>query len=137
MIYMRGNKMKAELKEKIENHALKLMAIFPDIKETNKLDLCKGLFRLENEAERLALDYCNGDLEEERYEKESNKVLEKVGALLGLGTWGELNQYNLFVNGDPRGYALKIDSDYVKAHDLDIPKDWGGYGLIAPDLRLD
>jgi len=129
--------MKVELKEKIENHASKLMAIFPDIKETNKLNLCKGLFRLENKAERLALDYCNGDLGEERYEKESNKVLEKVGTLLGLGTWGELNQYNLFVNGDPRGYALKIDSDYVKAHDLDIPKDWGGYGLIAPDLRID
>jgi len=126
-----------KLKEKIENHALKLMAIFPVPNHYNKLDLCKGLFRLENKAERLALAYCNGDIEEERYEKESNKVLEKVGALLGLGTWGELNQYTLFVNGDPRGYALKIDSDYVKAHDLDIPKDWGGFGLIAPDLRLD
>lgn len=40
----------------------------------------------------------------------------------------------IFVNCDPRGYALKIPNEYVRGHELDIHKDWGGYGIIAPDL---
>jgi hypothetical protein len=43
----------------------------------------------------------------------------------------------IFANGDPRGYALKIRSEYVKNNNLDIHRDWGGYGIIAPDLRED
>ena len=42
--------------------------------------------------------------------------------------------YPLFVNGDARGYALKIMDSYVMERRLDIYKDWGGYGIIAPDL---
>ena len=40
----------------------------------------------------------------------------------------------IFLNGDPRGYALKIPDDYVRDNDLNIHRDWGGYGIIAPDL---
>ena len=41
----------------------------------------------------------------------------------------------VFVNGDPRGYALKIDDSYVKKFNLKIERDWGGYGIIAPDFK--
>ncbi len=41
----------------------------------------------------------------------------------------------VFLNRDPRGYALKINDEEVRARSLDIATDWGGYGLIAPDLR--
>lgn len=40
----------------------------------------------------------------------------------------------VFLNGDARGYALKIHDSYVKEHNLKIHTDWGGYGIIAPDL---
>ena len=34
-----------------------------------------------------------------------------------------------FVNGDPRGYALKLDSEHGGAVSR---RDWGGYGILAP-----
>jgi hypothetical protein len=39
------------------------------------------------------------------------------------------NAPGLFINGDPRGYALKVQPEHAD----DLPRDWGGYGLIAPD----
>lgn len=38
------------------------------------------------------------------------------------------------VDGDHRGYALKIKDEYVRAHNLKTHKDWGGYGILAPDF---
>jgi len=35
----------------------------------------------------------------------------------------------LLINGDPRGYALKVQPENAN----DLPKDWGGYGILAPD----
>jgi hypothetical protein len=43
----------------------------------------------------------------------------------------------VFVNGDPRGYALKIQDEYVSENSLDIHRDMGGYGILAPDLSDD
>jgi hypothetical protein len=42
--------------------------------------------------------------------------------------------YPIFLNGDARGYALKIQDDYVRDNNLDIHKDWGGYGILAPEF---
>lgn len=41
----------------------------------------------------------------------------------------------VFLNQDPRGYALKIKDNYVRLHGLNIYKDWGGYGIIAPEIN--
>ena len=38
-----------------------------------------------------------------------------------------------FINNDARGYALKLKSEFIK--DKTIHRDWGGYGIIAPDFR--
>jgi len=38
------------------------------------------------------------------------------------------------INRDPRGYALKIEDEWFKDHDVRIHKDWGGYGILAPDF---
>jgi len=40
----------------------------------------------------------------------------------------------VFINRDPRGYALKINDDWMRATDCRLHRDWGGYGIIAPDL---
>lgn len=50
-------------------------------------------------------------------------VIDKIARILGYRPVG------LFVNGDPRGYALKVQPE----HAGDLRKDWGGYGLLAPD----
>ena len=39
----------------------------------------------------------------------------------------------MFLNTDARGYALKFFEDFSK--NKSIHKDWGGYGLVAPDFR--
>jgi hypothetical protein len=100
-----------------------------------KLDnvvLSKKLFSLENKAHKLATDYCNGEGEMtscEAWENASEKILEKLDKITGYKQKG----IPCFVNGDARGYALKIEDDYVK--EIKIYKDWGGYGIIAPDFR--
>ena len=42
---------------------------------------------------------------------------------------------NIFVNGDARGYALKIDDNYIRSNNFNIYRDFGGYGIIAPDFK--
>jgi hypothetical protein len=41
----------------------------------------------------------------------------------------------VFVNLDPRGYALKIETEWMLDNVGKLSqRDWGDYGLIAPDL---
>lgn len=51
------------------------------------------------------------------------KNRDKIARILGYRPLG------LIINGDPRGYALKIEPE----HAGDLIKDWGGYGIVAPD----
>ena len=53
-------------------------------------------------------------------------VVKKVNEILGNGP-------RVFINQDPRGYALKIRTEDAKS--LDIHKDWGGYGIICPEFN--
>lgn len=41
-----------------------------------------------------------------------------------------LNTDRVWINGDPRGYALKVDLRPGES----LHRDLGGYGIIAPDL---
>jgi len=41
----------------------------------------------------------------------------------------------IFLNRDPRGYALKIRSEWMaERNETQLHSDWGGYGILAPDL---
>lgn len=40
----------------------------------------------------------------------------------------------VFINRDPRGYALKIDDGWMREHNAELHRDWGGYGIIAPEI---
>ena len=109
--------------KRIEKHGDNLKSIFN--LDIDSVKLCKQLFRLENKAHKLATDYCNGDFQG-NLEKESNKIIYKVAEILNTNT------FNMFFNTDARGYALKFYEDFSK--DKPIHKDWGGYGIIAPDF---
>lgn len=91
--------------------------------------LADRMHRLENRAHRLAEDYCNGVIEAERYDKKAQQILREVDALLHF----KYRDIPVFINGDPRGYALKIREDYVREHQLHIHRDWGEYGILAPE----
>ena len=45
------------------------------------------------------------------------------------------NKFKIFLNYDPRGYALKIPDEIVKEKNLTIHQDWGEFGIIAPDFN--
>ena len=109
--------------QRIEKHGDNLKSIFN--LDVDSVKLCKQLFRLENKAHRLATDYCNGDFQGD-IDKASDKILYKVASILNTNT------FNMFFNGDARGYALKFFEDFSK--DKSIYKDFGGYGIIAPDF---
>ncbi len=43
----------------------------------------------------------------------------------------------VFLNGDPRGYSLKIDDEWMRAKRPRLHSDWGGYGILAPEIGKD
>lgn len=106
--------MKTSRKERqavqIFNHGRNLIRLFNLPDGTDPLLLCKKLRRLEKQAHQL-----------------------KVDGLLNFHKQG----IPVFINRDPRGYALKIQEDWVYSHGANIYRDWGGYGIIAPEYNGD
>lgn len=128
---------KATMYAEIQKHGENLNRIFNTGIEPVKL--CKRLRSLEAKAHKLATDYCNGDngVNTDNWEALTAPILAQVRKLLypnGMTGDGQ-KDWCIFVNGDCRGYALKIRSQYVQANDLNIYKDWGGYGILAPDFN--
>lgn len=128
----------------MQKHGEQLNAIFKTGIEPVKL--CKMLLRLENKAHNATTCLCNTnnlyyitntfkgrhvDFKEST-EEEQDKFFDGIRASLSK-IIGKENIKHVFINFDPRGYALKIKSDFAK--DLDIAKDWGGYGILAPDFN--
>lgn len=113
---------KVKLYQDIERHGTALIEYF-HLPQVDKITLCKQLFRLENKMHRAAEGYCNGVMDEKELEKVEKAVLRRINDILGT-TEG------IKINLDPRGYALKIEEPTEFYY-----RDWGGYGIIAPDFR--
>jgi hypothetical protein len=92
----------------------------------------KKLHRIEARMNRIFTDECNGYLElnEDQEEKRNQRVIKQLNDMLpGLKT--------IFLNGDPRGYALKISSEEARElrdKGINIYTDWGGYGILCPEF---
>ena len=124
--------------QQIENHGKNLINIFNLPETTDPVKLCKSIMRLETKAHRAAtclcntntLDQMNGYPEEQTSEADQDMffagILAKLDKILNF----EQQNIPVFINHDPRGYALKIKSEYV--NDLNIYRDFGGYGILAP-----
>ena len=118
---------KKEMYQQIEKHGENLKVIFNLSNDVDPVKLCKQLFRLEKKAHRLAEDDYNGlDVS-----AEVEKVIKSVCKVLNLKN---INDFKIFWNNDPRGYALKIDDEFVFKNKLEIHRDWGGNGILAPDF---
>lgn len=114
------------------NH-MKTLAYLGNVEAWDAEELYIKLRRIELKMNRQMCDECNGtsQLSGEQEESLSEKTLAKLAVLLPLAT-------GLFLNGDPRGYTLKIKEDNVKALNengkINIYQDWGGYGILAPEF---
>ena len=121
------------LYSQIIRHGQNLKAMFNLNQDIDPVKLCKRLLRLETKAHKLAVDYCNGDIHADDYGHQVNRILTKVETILN-NNYLRANNI-IFMNGDARGYALKISDEYLKNNNFNIHRDWGGYGIIAPDFR--
>jgi hypothetical protein len=117
------------LYQRISQHGANLNKIFNT--KYNNIELSKKVFRLENKANKIAVDYCNGNIDLDQWEIEKDIILKRLNKILDFSS----KNIPVFFNGDSRGYSLKIDDDYVRKNNIDIYKDFGGYGIIAPDFR--
>ena len=103
--------------------------------ERDPVKLCKRLRQLESQGNALALrvssgpEFPNGYDEVDRIKE---TILDGVDKLLAF----RADAVPVFVNLDPRGYALKIGEAWMNLRKRRVPlhADWGGYGIIAPDL---
>ena len=109
-------------------HGKKLLAIFPSAKYQNPVLLCKVLRRLEYKAEQYAVTLCNGGTDRQLTLAESGLGLVEKQLKEVLNA----TDNQVFINRDPRGYALKLTSEF--SADKDIYKDLGSYGIISPDF---
>ena len=118
---------KERMYNQIDQHGQRLNNLFNT--DLDNIGLCKRLFRLESRTHRLAEDYCNGHIDHDQYEETSDILLEEVALTLGT------DESNIFINGDPRGYAIKFTQDFTNENISNMYRDMGGYGFVAPDFR--
>lgn len=123
------NTLKERMYQQIEEHGANLNRIFNT--GIDNVTLCKKLRRLEVKAHRLATDYCNGEngVNADNWDSLCEPILKAVRKILKCK-----DSFPIFINGDARGYALKIDSDYVEKTNMRIYQDWGHYGILAPEF---
>lgn len=117
--------------DRIKQHGQNLQRIFPTTAGMDPVALCKKLRRIENVANRAAVAYCNGEINSEQWEAYNKKTAAALDKILGFTA----AQVPVFLNG-PCGYTLKIDDGWCKDHRDTCPihTDWGGYGIIAPEI---
>jgi len=109
----------------IQKHGEQLNAIFNTPFEP--VELCKKLRRIELAQHRAAEQYCNGDINADQYEAAAEVTQAKLRKILG-------NVVPIYLNADARGYACKIDSDWMTTQNLKLFTDWGNNGILAPDF---
>ena len=116
---------KDEIYERMKQHGENLKAIFEV--DTDAVELSVLLRRIELFANRNARAWCNGDIDEKKYNFENVLIESAICDLLGFCALDIV-----FINSDPRGYSLKIESEVAK--DMNIHRDMGGYGILSPDF---
>jgi hypothetical protein len=90
------------------------------------LQLWRKLRTIEQQASNLAAASCNGDITDEQWQSVKAHIQDRVITVLGGLPPG------FFVNGDPRGYALKLEPGSVP---FPLHEDRGRYQLLAPVIE--
>ena len=123
---MRNAKIKAVNAPQFIKH-LEIVSKLSGVDYPYPFDIVGELVRLENRANRICTMQCNGEGDSEKLDIQLSKIEQKVLKLIP-----NLNKDSFFINGDPRGYSLKIKEE--EAIKLGIYRDFGGYGILAPEF---
>jgi hypothetical protein len=86
------------------------------------------LHRVEARHARAAVALCNGEISQAEYDARAERNVAAVARILGCAPAG------LSLNGDPRGYALKLDPERGAKIPAGLQRDWGGNGILAPEF---
>ncbi len=116
--------------EDLKRHyaTLERLAKFLKAMNSDGKKLSLKLWQLEREAHDLATDYCNGVVDYDTWERSTEYFVDAVCAAFNVD---EIP--GLFINGDARGYAIKIDDAVMPEYEsVGLHKDWGGYGILSP-----
>lgn len=129
-----NKKERERMLSQIEHHriAIALLASDCGIVNPDGKKIAQKLRKIEERASRGALDLCNGEMNQSGWTLLSRTVTQEVRDLFNNKIPG------FFVNSDPRGYALKIREDEqrkLEERGIKLSKDWGGYGLLAPEFN--
>lgn len=135
---MNANTLKA-----ITRHGETLLAAFPNAIERDPVALCKKLRRIEVATSLVMEHYCNGIATLEDADCAANLAKTRLQKLL-YGP-NDKSSNRLYINRDPRGYALKLNDVWTRGwnqarYAAKLPAlytDMGGYGILAPDLTED
>ena len=124
--------MKKENADQFFRHICNIQALAGLFSYHEALMLYKSLHRLEARIDRENTNDCNGTsgLTEDQETARDKRRFLKYKSLLP-------NVPGLFINGDPRGYALKIhvkETQELRDKDINLYTDWGGYGILAPEF---
>lgn len=82
--------------------------------------------KAEKEAHRMMTKSCNGEISDEKLEKWEEKFLKRLTKNLGVKEMPD----GFFINGDPRGYALKMKEGTFEG----LSTDFGGYGILGAEF---
>lgn len=135
---------KTAIKQALEHrraahHAALFTLAGPKNKKTG-LQIWRALRKVEHVAHAAATAYCNGDaftLAGTRYDFRSSGCdafdalkRDHIRPAVARAFGGRIPE-GFFVNGDPRGYALKIRAEHAPAG---MATDWGRNGILAADI---
>ena len=119
-------------RERIKLHGERLQAIFPESRGRDPIALCKALRRIEVRMERFRLDQ---DIEARAVSlAEEDRIYRRALAAVDKLLEYRAAKVPVFINSDPRGYALKIQDTWMREHGAELETDWGGYGILAPEI---
>lgn len=100
-----------------------------------------ALWRIEQFAHERATSYCNGRSENGvSFCSDDWQIAKEIIGKMIAGVF-DTTPPAFFVNGDARGYALKIDNEKPEGRALieaaKLHKDWGGFGILSPEITGD
>ena len=134
---------KQRMYERIEKHGQALIEFF-GLPDQDPVKLSKRIFSIENKAHRAITCLCNTNtldlMELNQYtgydvkqatEEEQDAFFDKIMVRI-KNVISKENMHKVFINFDPRGYALKIKPEFSKGF---YNQDWGGNGILAPDFN--
>jgi len=123
--------MKPQIKKQVIRHGQLLITLFDLPASTDPVNLCRNLRRLESSYHKLCEEYCNGFIEFGEFEARSTEIEKKVLFILNPLNNTKTGRM-IYFNTDPRGMCLKVDSSFTP---YEMFRDWGGYGIIAPEFN--